>query len=149
MIFDKIENFENYKGLGRVYDALKFLAETDFSKVELGRYELDGDNLFYNVQEFETRVDANLSEAHKKYIDIQYVYGGEELIGWAPITTAEKTLVRENEAGDCWIYEVETENLILKDKRFAVFYPADLHRPCRAVDKPAMCKKVVVKVKID
>ncbi len=148
MIFDKIENYENYKGLGRVYDALKFLAETDFSKVELGRHELDGDNLFYNVQEFETREDAVLSECHKKYIDIQYVYGGEELIGWAPITS-EKTLVRENEAGDCWIYEAETEGLILKDRRFAVFYPADLHRPCRAVDKPVMCKKVVVKVKID
>lgn len=149
MIFDQIENFENYKGLGRVYDGLKILAETDFSKVEPGRYEVDGANLFYNVQEFETRAEQKNSEAHKKYIDIQFVYGGEELIGWAPITTAEKKLIRENEAGDVWIYEVETENLILKNRRFAVFYPDDLHRPCMAVKEPAMCKKVVVKVKID
>ncbi|MBR3848142.1 MAG: YhcH/YjgK/YiaL family protein [Oscillospiraceae bacterium] len=149
MIFDQIEIFKNYKGLGRVYDGLKLLAETDFSKVEPGRYEVDGANLFYNVQEFETRAEQKNSEAHKKYIDIQFVYGGEELIGWAPITTAEKKLVTENEAGDAWIYEVETENLILKDRRFAVFYPEDLHRPCMAVKEPAMCKKVVVKVKID
>lgn len=148
MIFDQIQNYKNYKGLGRVYDALKFLAEADLDKLELGRHEIDGANLFYNVQEFETRAEQKNSEAHKKYIDIQFVYGGEELIGWAPIT-AEKKLITENEAGDAWIYEVETENLILKDCRFAVFYPEDLHRPCMAVKEPAMCKKIVVKVKID
>ena len=50
MIFDTLENIKNYEGLGRVYTALEFLAKTDFSQMELGRYELDGDNIFYMVQ---------------------------------------------------------------------------------------------------
>ena len=58
MIFDTIDNYENYKGLGRVYEALEFIAKTDFSSLELGRHELDGDNIFYNVQELQTREDA-------------------------------------------------------------------------------------------
>ena len=33
MIFDTLNNVENYKGLGRVYTALKFLSETDFNKI--------------------------------------------------------------------------------------------------------------------
>ena len=39
MIFDTLENIKNYEGLGRVYTALKFLADTDFSKIDLGRYK--------------------------------------------------------------------------------------------------------------
>ena len=52
MIFDTLENIKNYEGLGRVYTALEFLAKTDFSQMELGRYELDGDNIFYMVQTY-------------------------------------------------------------------------------------------------
>ena len=40
MILDSLDHIENYKGLGRVYDALKFLAETDFSEHAIGRFEL-------------------------------------------------------------------------------------------------------------
>ena len=46
MIFDRIENINNYKGLGRVYTALEFIAKTDFTKVNIGKYELDGDYLY-------------------------------------------------------------------------------------------------------
>ena len=86
MIFDTLENIKNYEGLGRVYTALKFLADTDFSKVELGRYELQGDDIFYMVQRYETDPDKTISEAHKKYIDIQYMVDGEEIIGVSPIS---------------------------------------------------------------
>ena len=49
MIFDRIENLNNYSGLGRIYTALKFLADTDFTQIPLGKYELDGDNIYYMV----------------------------------------------------------------------------------------------------
>ena len=70
MIFDTLNNIENYKGLGRVYTALQFLKNTDFNKIELGKYELDGDNIFYMVQSYETDPNKTIAEAHKKYIDI-------------------------------------------------------------------------------
>ena len=148
MIFDTLNNVENYKGLGRVYTALKFLSETDFNKIDLGRYELDGDNIYYMVQSYDTDPDKTIAEAHKKYIDIQFMVKGEELIGVAPIGYDEK----ETEAlpqNDVWFYECKTEPITLIENSFMVLYPNDLHCPGVATNnKPMPCRKVVVKVKV-
>ena len=148
MIFDTLKNIENYKGLGRVYTALKFLAKTDFNSMELGRYELDGDNIFYMVQSYDTDPKKTIAEAHKKYIDIQFMVKGEELIGIAPIGYDEK----ETEAipqNDVWFYECKTEPITLIENSFMVLYPNDLHCPGVATNgKSITCKKVVVKVKV-
>ncbi len=148
MIFDRIENLNNYSGLGRVYTALKFLSDTDFTKVPLGKYELDGDNIYYIVQKYDTNPDKTVAEAHKKYIDIQYIVKGEEIIAVAPIQS-EKTEVEAKEEKDVWFYECETQPLILKDGEFMVLYPSDLHLPGKAVSEPKEVLKVVVKVKVD
>ena len=148
MIFDTLQNIENYKGLGRVYTALEFLAKTDFSKTELGRYELDGDNIFYMVQNYDTDPDKTVSEAHKKYIDIQCMLEGEEIIGVAPVS-CEKTLTEAKEENDVWFYECKTEPLTLLAGSFMVLYPNDLHCPGVATKGKALnCRKVVVKVKV-
>ena len=148
MIFDTLKNVDNYKGLGRVYDALKFLSETDFSKIELGRYELDGDNIFYMVQSYDTDPDKTISEAHKKYIDIQYMVEGEEIIGVADISE-DKELTEAKEENDVWFYDCKTEPLVLSTGKYMVLYPNDLHCPGVATNGTAMtCRKVVVKVKV-
>jgi hypothetical protein len=99
MIFDTLKNIDNYKGLGRVYTALEFLAKTDFNTMELGRYELDGDNIFYMVQSYDTDPEKTISEAHKKYIDIQFMVKGEELIGVAQMGYDENTQFTINVTG--------------------------------------------------
>lgn len=148
MIFDTLKNVDNYKGLGRVYDALKFLSETDFSKIKLGRYELDGDNIFYMVQSYDTDPDKTISEAHKKYIDIQYMVEGEEIIGVADISE-DKELTEAKEENDVWFYNCKTEPLVLSAGKYMVLYPNDLHCPGVATNGTAMtCRKVVVKVKV-
>ena len=148
MIFDTLKNIDNYKGLGRVYTALEFLANTDFNTMELGRYELDGDNIFYMVQSYDTDPEKTISEAHKKYIDIQFMVSGEELIGVAPMGYEEKETqaIPEN---DVWFYECKTERVTLIENSFMVLYPNDLHCPGVATNnKPMTCKKVVIKVKV-
>lgn len=148
MIFDTLKNVDNYKGLGRVYDALKFLSETDFSKIDLGRYELDGDNIFYMVQSYDTDPDKTISEAHKKYIDIQYMVEGEEIIGVADISE-DKELTEAKEENDVWFYDCKTEPLVLSTGKYMVLYPNDLHCPGVATNGTALtCRKVVVKVKV-
>lgn len=148
MIFDRIENFENYRGLGKVYTALKFLAETDFTKIPLGKYELDGDNIYYMVQKYNTDPDKTVSEAHKKYIDIQYIVKGEEVIAVAPIQ-AEKKLTEAKEEKDVWFYECNTKPVVINQGEFMVLYPSDLHLPGKAKNEPAEVLKVVVKIKVD
>lgn len=147
MIFDTIEHIKNYKGLGRVYEALEFLANTDFSKLPLGKAELDGDNIYYMVQEYETALDKKV-EAHYKYIDIQAVLEGEEIIGVAPITT-EKTIEEDMPEKDCCLYKCETQPIFMKPSYFLVLYPNDLHMPGVSVNAPAHCRKVVIKIKCD
>ena len=148
MIFDTLNNIDNYKGLGRVYTALKFLAETDFNEIDLGRYELDGDNIFYMVQSYDTDPVKTISEAHKKYIDIQYMVEGEEIIGVADISD-EKELTEAKEESDVWFYNCKTEPLVLSAGKYMVLYPNDLHCPGVATnDKALTCRKVVVKVKV-
>ena len=149
MIFDTLKNVDNYKGLGKVYTALKFLSETDFSEMPLGRYELRGDDIFYMVQSYDTDPDKTVSEAHKKYIDIQCIVSGEEVIGVAPIE-GEKTLTEAKPENDVWFYECETQKLTLFGGYFMVLYPSDLHCPGVAVNGvPVTCRKVVVKVKAE
>ena len=146
MIIDNISNIENYKG-SNVYDALKFLKDTDFLSMELGNYNLDDDN-YYFVQEYETKAGKVLCEAHYKYIDIQYIVKGEECIGVCDISK-EKTLEKENIEGDFALYKCEAlENITLTDGNFAVFYPNDLHRPGMSKTEDKLCRKVVVKIKI-
>ena len=147
MIFDRIENVNNYKGLGRVYTALKFMAKTDFTQIPIGKYELD-DNIYYMVQQYDTNPDKTVAEAHKKYIDIQYIVKGEEIIAVAPIQT-EKKLVDAKEEKDLWHYECETQPVVLKDGDFMVLYPSDLHLPGKAVNEPSEVLKVVIKVKAE
>ncbi|MBE6761076.1 MAG: DUF386 domain-containing protein [Ruminococcaceae bacterium] len=148
MIFDRIENINNYKGLGRVYTALEFIAKTDFTKVNIGKYELDGDNIYYMVQKYDTNPDKTVAEAHKKYIDIQYIVKGEEVIAVAPIQN-DKKLIEAKEEKDVWFYECETQTMVLKSGDFMVLYPSDLHLPGKAVNDPQEVLKVVVKVKVD
>ena len=148
MIFDTLTNVDNYKGLGRVYTALKFLSETDFSKTELGRYELDGDNIFYMVQSYDTDPSKTVSESHRKYIDIQFMVEGEEIIGVADISS-EKELTEAKEENDVWFYNCKTEPLTLSAGKYMVLYPNDLHCPGVATNGKALtCRKVVVKVKV-
>ena len=146
MIFDRIENIENYKG-SSVFKALEFLKNTDFADVPPGRYELSGGS-YYMVQEYMTDPDKNIAEAHKEYIDIQFMLNGRERVGYAPIS-AEKKEVEAKPGNDVWFYECETEFLTLAPGCFAVLYPCDLHMPGTAVsENTEPCRKVVVKVKV-
>ena len=81
--------------------ALLFLKTTDLEKINIGRHELDGNNLFVLVDEYITREEKETQfEAHKKYADIQYLVFGQEKIGicnikeqWdLPLMIVRKTL---------------------------------------------------------
>ena len=147
MILDSILNADRYKNFGRVYEALSFLQKNDFTNVAPGRYSLDGDDLYYMVQEYETEMERESAEAHKKYIDIQLLISGEEVIEWAPLEI-EKEVIEENPEKDYTFFKCNAQRQIFKNGQFMIFYPEDIHKPCVAVKNPTKCKKVVVKIKL-
>ncbi len=149
MIIDKLSNSHIYSGLGeRINKAFSYLKQTDFSNVKPGRYDIDGDNIFALVNEYNTK-DENEGklEAHKKYIDVQFVSKGMELMGYAPLQN-QKVIDEYNEQNDITFYSGEKSFTLVEEGMFAIFFPTDVHLPGIKVNGKNSVKKVVVKVKI-
>ncbi len=130
--------------------AFHFLKTANLKELPLGKQELEGEHLFVSVQEYygKAKTDA-LYESHRKYIDIQYVIEGEEIIG---LTTLDKVTVKEpyNEGNDIAFYDFEGgDYLKATPKNFFLFFPEDAHRPSITAGDSILVKKIVVKILID
>jgi biofilm protein TabA len=131
--------------------AFNFLKSNDLSGLELKRYDIDGDNLYAPVSEYLTKNEEDARyEAHQKYIDIQYVVSGKELIGVAPMTRKKDFLEPYNAVKDVEFLTVtEGKNCLALPDRFFIFFPEDAHRPGIKDGENSPVRKIVVKVKID
>lgn len=148
MIYDSLKHAEIYQGIHPgVQRGLALLRDTDFSKMEDGRHEIDGDNLFILLQSYETKLKNDTPEAHKKYIDIQYLISGEEKMGVGPLEEMTEEVEAHPER-DIWFYHGPSSEILLSGDKFVVLWPGDAHAPCVAVNTPVSCRKCIVKVKV-
>ena len=88
-----------------------------------------------------------IMEAHRQYLDIQYMWKGEEVVGWAPIDTVTET-EPFNEEKDAGKYEGEHTPIQIKQGYCYVVFPEDAHAPGLYTDEPGELTKVVVKLKL-
>jgi YhcH/YjgK/YiaL family protein len=131
----------------RLSTGFDYLLNVDPAQLEPGRIEIDGDQVFALVQEYESRpMEKGRWEAHVNYIDIQYIASGEEQIGYANI--ADLTLGDYDEAKDRYIPQGEGSFVKLSAGMFGLYMPEDAHMPNMAVDQPKPVKKIVVKVAV-
>lgn len=130
--------------------AFHFLKDADLKNLPLGKQELEGQHLFVSVAEYKPKQKSETRyESHQKYIDIQYVIAGKELMG---ITTADKVTVDEpyNAEKDLAFYKSEEgEFREATPGNFLVFFPDDIHRPSITTGDSTMVKKIVVKILIE
>ncbi len=148
MIFDHIRNIDCYEGMdSRIFRGLQLLQETDFTAHPLGRFEVEGDALFYMVQEYTTRPNDGQGEVHRKYADIQYLLAGEEKIHLGQLDDSA-VLVEGRPEGDIWFYKTGDDAITLHPGQFTILWPQDIHGPGLCVDVPKPCRKVVIKIKI-
>jgi biofilm protein TabA len=132
-----------------VEKALHYLRNTEFTSLESGRYDIDGDNMFALVQDPITQSwDVGYPEFHAKYIDVQYLIEGEEVIGYLPTnSTLIPTINHLAEKDIAFVAQQMNETkLCLTAGMFAIFYPGELHRPCRTMHTDRQIKKVVIKI---
>ncbi|MDR2232792.1 MAG: YhcH/YjgK/YiaL family protein [Tannerella sp.] len=130
--------------------AFAFLMQTNFKTLPLGRIEL-GEKMYANVDEYFTKPrEGALAEAHRKYIDIQYIVEGNEIID---ITSLHNMTVTQpyNAEKDIEFGTInEYTELQASTGRFYIIYPTDAHRPNLQVGNTAeFVRKVVVKVPVD
>lgn len=149
MIYDNLKNINIYKGLSDdIYEGLVFLKNVK-PNIENGVYEINT-RVKAIVSEYETKkVNEYGFEAHKRFIDIQYVLQGTERVCCLPLEKLNETKPY-SEDNDAAFYSASSKPLemIIGDGFFSVFYPQDGHMPCLSVDGPKWVKKVVLKVDI-
>ncbi|MHC4287264.1 MAG: NanQ anomerase/TabA/YiaL family protein [Planctomycetota bacterium] len=152
MILDQFESSLIYAGLGKkIAIGLGLLNEDSVCNAAPGKYDVDGENLFYIVDEYETKpVQEGRLEIHRKYLDIQYIVSGEECIGVAPLEgLTEETVYDGKRDLAFYKFEPSMSKLHLKQGMFAIFWPNEPHMPGRSINKTEMVKKIVVKIRME
>lgn len=106
----------------------------------------DGNRIL--VQEGVTKAkEEKLCEAHRKYLDVQYIVEGEETVGWAPLETL--TLEGEfNTEKDIGRYAGPVDCMRIGAGYCYVVFPEDAHMPGIHLDQPHAFKKMVMKLKV-
>lgn len=129
--------------------AFSFLRKADLTGLEKGRYELEGTDLFVNIDEYVTKNEPNTRlEAHRKFADIQYIISGAEKMGIVALDRTTMTVPYNEEKDICFLDSGDERFLSATPDRYFIFFPDDAHRPCLKAGGNAPVKKVVIKVRI-
>lgn len=132
-----------------IADAVEFFQKTDFSKYEEGEYDIQGRDIFFQVKDLKTRkIEDAKPEIHARYIDVQFLYKGKEIIGVVTDTGNNEVDQDSLEDKDILFYKsVENETFItITEGDFCVFFPSDVHRPACIRDQQSMIRKVIYKI---
>ncbi|MDR1696025.1 MAG: YhcH/YjgK/YiaL family protein [Endomicrobium sp.] len=149
MIADKLSNSSFYlKYFPFLKEAFDFVEENKRNLVSMqGKIRINSS--MYAV--VETSVPKPLSaqklEAHRKYIDLQYIIEGHDVIGLKNLSGCKKIYAGYNAGKDIIFYDDRADFQIkLPEKHFALFFPDDAHSPLCG-ESPV--KKCIVKIKTD
>lgn len=152
MISDQCRNWKTYSALApdvfkTVFDFIKTLTPD----MENKRYELRGSDIYVLVQQYETKpLSCGKMEAHRRYIDIQTIISGTEIIGVSALAGLQEITPFDDEKDfELFEHSPAASSLIkLCPGDFMLLNPGEGHMPGIAIDdKPSEIKKAVVKIR--
>jgi biofilm protein TabA len=141
--------FEQYHRNPALWEkAFAYLRDTDLEHIKPGKYPIQGDTLTAAVTEGPAKeLDKAAWEAHRRYVDLQYVIRGREKMAVAPIDSAE--LVKPyDEKKDVANYKAEGTYYTAGPGTYFLFFPADVHRPSIRAEGYDTVKKIVLKIRV-
>ena len=149
MIFSSLRAAKGgYEYPEAIRKAIDFMSRDEFKELPVGRYEIEGDDIFALVQDQTTdEPSKKRAESHRNYVDIQYLMKGREKQGYAPLIPGTKG--EEPEGKDNIFYDsVEGEQFVcLEPGDFTIYFSNDIHRPNCAVDGSDNIHKAVIKIR--
>lgn len=152
MIVTDLAHIDNQVSMTSAFKkAIAFLRQPDIRLLPDGRADIDGENVYAIVQRYETTVtEVPKFEYHRKYIDIQYIASGEEVIGWVPAERMAITEPYDEDRDICFgsAPKGEMTPVHLRTGQLMVLYPEDGHAPKVAAGAPSQIVKIVVKVAV-
>jgi YhcH/YjgK/YiaL family protein len=148
MIIDAFRNCDLYldihPGLKKGFD---FLRNEDLASLPDGRHEIQGSNIYALLSSYKTESEeAKKLEAHRRYLDIQSLVSGNELIFWADIETLEPAGDYSEEKDIIFFKGSSPSALHLRPGYFAVFFTADAHKPGCSLQTHEPVRKALVKI---
>ncbi len=141
-----------WKDLGRYAPIIPGLEEAveavnALKSLELATVPLSGGNKILVQRGTTKAAQGQLLEAHREYLDIQYIVKGKETVGWAPVETL--TLSGEfNAAKDKGMYSGHCDFMDIAEGYCYVVYPEDAHMPGSHLETPSDYCKLVIKLKV-
>lgn len=128
--------------------AFAYLKNTDLNTLATGRHVIDGDNVYAIVTEAPSKdYEKTAFESHRKYIDLQYVITGEEIMSKAPLPSVSINKPYDEKA-DIAFYTGEGMMYTVPAGTFMLFFPTEAHRPNITPGGNKVVKKIVIKVKV-
>ena len=153
MVKTTVQNMDCYAALNprfpAAFAAIKQLASELFKK---GRYTVDGDAVYVNAAEYDTRAPENgMMEAHRKYIDIMLMLDGEERIAVCPTDALHHVTTPYDETQDALLAGMEADCSVLRMRPgdVAILFPQDAHAPGLDANGTARVRKLICKVAVD
>jgi biofilm protein TabA len=153
MIFDRLDQSGQYRRLHPGFDAaFDLLQSTPFAELKPGRHDVMGETLFLLLNEDEARGrDAAKLEAHRKYIDVQFIVpragAAAEEFGWRAAADCTNVAEKYDKEKDVVFFADRPELwFTLPPGHFVVFFPSDAHASLAGTGK---LLKAVVKVAVE
>ena len=131
--------------------AIEWLTKQDFASMKPGKFQIDGERIHGMLNEYVSEPkESRRAEAHARYIDIQYLIAGEEMIGYGPLKKDAEVLEDKLAEKDLIFYKniSEETELVLTVGMYAVFFPWDVHRPNCTRTQSSAVRKIVLKVAV-
>ena len=150
MVFGNIHDLKDFSWLEEgVQKAFEYAKTHDMLSYEKGRHDIDGEDLYVNIAEYETTAPENrFWEAHREYLDLHFMLRGPEQID---VNFIQNLRQEEYVPKDDFLplFGDPNASVVLNEGDFLLAYPADAHRTAVAVEgKPARIKKAIFKIRI-
>ena len=130
-------------------EAFDFLKSYNQFEYNDGKYDL-GKGIYANIESYKTQNrQERMFEAHKKYIDVQFVISGKETIVIDDLSKLCCTEKYDEEKDIAFYKDRGLGNMLeIKSGHFIIIQAGEAHMPCVCIDKPEKVKKMVIKIPV-
>ncbi|UUX34686.1 YhcH/YjgK/YiaL family protein [Fundicoccus culcitae] len=147
MIIDTMDHLKHYP---EIFEKIETVLETILKQTdyELGQQFPFEHGFYFFGKDKTLAADLGDYEAHRKYIDIQILLKGNELLYWNPIESLDEVIPYDAEK-DIIFYDGSVDNPFSITAGTAyILFPWDAHKAARHIDQASDYEKVVIKLEI-
>ncbi len=147
MIYDRMENLDEYTGLFKPLDtAIAWMKTHNLNELPMGKTVIDGDKVFVTVMECDTNEsDGTEFETHNIYMDLQTDLVGHEHFE-VSLGKLEETQAYNPDRDITFYNAKQSITGTLDADCFVIYMVGEAHKPAVRIEGCDKVKKVVFKI---